>query len=149
MGPPLALHTKANLLLSAETFLIIVCGCIPTLKPLYDQLFNRRGRVPSGPRSYVPYMKSYRSASSRPSKPPSDKHSLSFAESTLPCNEEIGVATTQLSSVRSLSDGSNGTDTTRSDKEKGFVVNVREIPDVHVSRNPGFDPYPLDTIDLV
>lgn len=148
--PPSALRTKTDLLPSAETFLIIVCGCIPTLKPIYDQLFNRRARVPSGPPSYAPYMKSYKSASSGPSKPPSNKHSLSFAESTLPYNKDVSITITQMSSVRSLSDGSNGTETIRSDTEKGLVVNVSEkIPNDYVHRKPGFDPYPLDTLDMV
>ena len=34
--------------LSAETFLIIICGCLPTLRPLYLQLFKRPGNSASG-----------------------------------------------------------------------------------------------------
>ena len=29
--------------ISAETLLIVVCGCIPTLKPVYQQVFQRGG----------------------------------------------------------------------------------------------------------
>lgn len=39
-------------LFRAETFLIILCGCLPTLRPLYLQLFRHRGKNVSEEPSY-------------------------------------------------------------------------------------------------
>ncbi|KAL9105148.1 MAG: hypothetical protein Q9187_008806 [Circinaria calcarea] len=136
----------------AETFLTIVCGCIPTLKPIYDRFSNRPGRSPTLPPTYPPYMKPYQSASSRPSKPRSDKYSLSFADSTQPCNddEDIGIAITHQYSVRSQSDGGSATETVQSDPVNGVVVNVSKMtPEVQAYKKPGFASYPLDTFDIV
>lgn len=36
----------------AETFLIILCGCLPTLRPIYLQLFGHRDRSTSDQPSY-------------------------------------------------------------------------------------------------
>ena len=55
------------ILLSAETVLIVVCGCIPTLKPIYDKFLKPR-RSLKGWYTFYRHRGFFGSQSSTPSK---------------------------------------------------------------------------------
>lgn len=61
----IGINVNAGAHFRVEIFLLIVCGSIPTLKPLYDELIARRGfrRLFSSRRPLLPSKESHPSSS--------------------------------------------------------------------------------------
>ncbi|MCJ1242692.1 hypothetical protein MMC14_010701 [Varicellaria rhodocarpa] len=123
----------------AETFLIVVCGCIPTLKPVSQQLFDR-GSMSTGVVSSGQPKPSYRIRSLSSRIPINDDYTVILTELNKPFSTDLGVVhqiVAHSGMIRASNDSQTALNTSHSNSG----------PSAYSSEVPGWKF--IDTHDMV